>query len=303
MDERWVHYLIDARFRLLNLPGDKGATTYADYIQKLIARESFRDAYSLNADLESIWQKFCTAQGGDVEKGFTFAPLKDKVIFPAQVAAQNNSKRILDEPSHLSEKERASPVWLMENLQEPQNTQDFVSAVMVKLKKEMTIYTPTASKFQIVSHPDPMAYAQKSFGNRSPDLPFWSDPDTTSPHCITFMLDVKPCEVGEFKDEQIGHIIDMVQELLNTDQKSRSGMICGLTDGSRFQFFRVKRFGSGGGAYDISVEASRIFLEKEGWQVRITLHRNGLTSFTLIAALYCFVLLSIRFSSPSWRCR
>lgn len=179
--------------------------------------------------------------------------------------------KVLREASTLSANERVAEkanMNLMYNLQEPQSTQDFVSAVMVKLKEDLTIYTPAAEKFQMVSFPSPMAYFQKSFGNRSPDLPFYSRSDTSSPHCITFMLDVKPCAEGRFTKEQVGHIIDMARELLTTEQTGRFGMLCGLTDGSRFQFFKVQRNDSHAGAGGIQVEASRPFTSSEGWQVQ-----------------------------------
>jgi hypothetical protein len=262
----YVESIIAAHLRQLNLPGDKGATTYAEYIQKLVLEWSFKASSCLDTELDRIQTKFCTAHGGDAKKGFTFAPLEDEVKFPSQVAPQV-PKGVLREASNLSSKERAAEITnvnLMDNLLEPQSTQDFVSAVMVKLREDMTIYTPAAEEFQIVSFPSPMAYFQKSFGNRSPDLPFYSRCDNSSPHCITFMLDVKPCEDGDFGDEQVGHIVDMTRELLTTEQTRRTGMICGLTDGSRFQFFRVWRYGADG----VKVDASRIFKGQEGWQVQ-----------------------------------
>ena len=211
---------------------------------------------------------FCKDLGWESNHGFTFAPT-DQVKFPSEIA-EHSAKRTLGEASKLREGEILADVSnkrLMANLLEPESTQDFVSAVIVKLKAEMMVYSPDSNpkKFQINSFPSPMAYRINSFGNRSPDLPFWSRSNTSSPHCITFLLDVKPCVKGEFTDEQVGHIIDMTCELLTTVQTGRRGMICGLTDGSRFKYFRVLRHG---GADCIKVEASRTFEGWEGWQVQ-----------------------------------
>jgi len=77
-------------------------------------------------------------------------------------------------------------------------------------------------------------------------------------------MDVKPRADGEFTDEEIGHIISLTTALLAKQHEKRLGMICGLTDGYRFQYFRVLRKPNGGGA---TVDASRTFTGYGGWQV------------------------------------
>lgn len=299
-----------------NGSGNKGPTTYAEYIQQLAQCGSYSSSQKLDTELQKLKDDFSIAHIEQTD-AFHFAPPSANVKFPAQIAEQTPEK-YLGEASKLSAEERVAEVSnakLMENLQEPQSTQDFVSAVLVKLAEEKTVYfhkkiktkkgksmtTIIPKSFQMTSFPSPMAYVQKSFENRSPDLPFRSYSNTSSPHCITFMLDVKPCEPNkEFTDDQKGHIVDMVRELLTSVQKSRRGMICGLSDGSRFQYFRVLLLPDG-----IQVEASRSYIGDDGWQVQLvySIYTSLLVSLFLLcfnSMLYCTA--PFRFSSRSWRC-
>lgn len=265
MAEIREYVAFSVREQMLKHPGKKGERTYAEILHLMTEDGQYSYSNYLDDDLEKITSNF-RKEVGCTQDSFSFADSNTVLKFPAEVAASMPEEKVLRQPSELNALEKTalkSNALLMGNLAQPQSTQDFVSAAIVLLKEDMVVYGDEPRKFKMVSFPDPMAYTRKSFGDRSPDLPFLSHPNTTSPHCITFMLDVKPAKEGEYTDEEIGHIVDMARELLNTVQMARRGIICGLTDGSRFQFFRVMRLE----APEIYVEASRIFTDMQGWEV------------------------------------
>ena len=230
-------------------------------------------------------------------EGFEF--YNGEITYP-MMQVRDGKKVAMKESTNLTKEEKNDPDVatkkngkLMGNLTVPKSTQDFVSAVVVLLKEDKCIYKTGAreeqkqSKLVLTSHPDPMAYVT-SFGTSKPDLPFFAFPNTTSPHCITFQMDVKPRDDGEFTDEQIGHIIYMTKDLLAKQHEGRLGMLCGLTDGNRFQFFKVLRKGTGGG---VTVVASRTYNGLEGWQVNSLLFLY----FTTIWLTYCLNQSFVRY--------
>jgi trehalose-6-phosphate synthase len=78
--------------------------------------------------------------------------------------------------------------------------------------------------------------------------------------------DVKGCgpRHKDFPEEEIGEILDMGKGILNKEQFTRTTLICFLTDGYRFQFFRCTRSERGS---NISFEQSAVYGGESGWKV------------------------------------
>ena len=80
---------------------------------------------------------------------------------------------------------------------------------------------------------------------------------------IIFFGDVKPAGEADFIDEQKGHILDMAIDFMTKVQIDRTHLFCFLTDGKRFQFFRVTREDNDSFVFS----QSEVLLEHIGWQV------------------------------------
>jgi hypothetical protein len=81
--------------------------------------------------------------------------------------------------------------------------------------------------------------------------------------------DTKPSETddeSDFDDTQVGHILDMVQELLTKVQPWRLKCISFLTDTRRFQFFLTRRTQDGYNHY-----SSPVFKFLDGWRILLGL--------------------------------
>ena len=108
-------------------------------------------------------------------------------------------------------------------------------------------------------------HAIVSFSNRRPDIVCYYG-DRRGGSSITIIGDVKRCE-GRNKDfpaEEVGHILDMAEDLLKKEQFNRPVLFCFLTDGFRFQYFRCSRSHR---CEDISFEQSPVYGGEHGWQV------------------------------------
>jgi hypothetical protein len=108
-------------------------------------------------------------------------------------------------------------------------------------------------------------HASVSFSTRRPDIPCYHA--GRSGGCsITVLGDVKGCgpRHKDFPEEEIGEILDMGKDLLNKEQFTRTTLICFLTDGYRFQFFRCTRRERGSNFF---FEQSDVYGEENGWKV------------------------------------
>jgi serine/threonine protein kinase len=76
---------------------------------------------------------------------------------------------------------------------------------------------------------------------------------------------------GDFPDAEIGHILDLAKVLLRSYQVFRRVLYCFLTDGERFQFFRVERRIDG-----FFFQQSSVFSNTMGWQILLGLLRSNL---------------------------
>lgn len=87
----------------------------------------------------------------------------------------------------------------------------------------------------------------------------------------------------DFNDAEIGHILDMSKELLGKFQVFRHVMISFLTDGQRFQFFRVKKESG-----EFNFSQSTVYTDTFGWQVGSVLFAHQLHDcISLFCVRYC----------------
>jgi hypothetical protein len=119
--------------------------------------------------------------------------------------------------------------------------------------------------FSVILHSQPVdSHETSSFSNRKPDIPCYNG-DRRGGCAITILGDVKGCAARnkDFSEAEVGHILDMGSELLNKEQFSRSALICFLTDGYRFQFFKCERTRGS----DLTYIQSVVYGGQRGWQV------------------------------------
>jgi len=111
------------------------------------------------------------------------------------------------------------------------------------------------------SLPDPLAFKSVAFCTRKPDIVNYEKGKTGSLG-ITSFGDLKCRGDGDFSDEQKGHVLDMAHSYMTKVGLNRPFIIVFLSDGVRWQFFRVAREGS-----DIKHFEGRICADyKEGWE-------------------------------------
>lgn len=107
------------------------------------------------------------------------------------------------------------------------------------------------------------SYRSPSFGTRKPDNVIYKK-DCSGPLAIVLFCENK----GRYSDKSFsaqhcGHCLDMARELMETFQPRRRFVFCFLSDGYRFQFFRVYRNEDDDLRYDMSL----VYLGKCGLQV------------------------------------
>ena len=73
---------------------------------------------------------------------------------------------------------------------------------------------------------------------------------------------------GDFSDAEIGHILDLAKTLLRSHHRV---LCCFLTDGERFQFFKVERR-----IDEFFFQQSSVFSNTMGWQILLGLFRSNL---------------------------
>jgi len=101
-----------------------------------------------------------------------------------------------------------------------------------------------------------------SFSQRKPDLVMYQA-ERSGACAITMLGDVKGRTSNQdFPDSETGHILDMTRVLMTKHQYLRYFIICFLTDGYRFQYFKCSR-----DANSFFYRASSVFLGVTGWQV------------------------------------
>lgn len=104
-----------------------------------------------------------------------------------------------------------------------------------------------------------------SFSGRKPDIPCYHG-EKRGGCSITLLGDVKGCgsRSKDFPETEIGHILDMGNDLMTKEQFARETLYCFLTDGYRFQFFRCNRSQRG---EEVKFEQSAVYGGERGWQV------------------------------------
>lgn len=108
-----------------------------------------------------------------------------------------------------------------------------------------------------------------TYRNRKPDIVAYVKPLSGS-LAIYMIGDLKPSEDTDdydFNEAQIGHVLDMVKELLQNVQPWRLSFISFLTDTRRFQFFRT--FKTSSNSY--SHHQSSIFKKLDGFRLLLSL--------------------------------
>ena len=108
-------------------------------------------------------------------------------------------------------------------------------------------------------------HANVSYATRKPDLPCYYG-DRRGGCAVTMVGDVKACGArdSDFPEGEVGHILDMAYDLMTKEQFTRTSLLCFLTDGSKFQFFRCTRRHLDD---ELSYEQSPVYVEEKGWQV------------------------------------
>ena len=131
-----------------------------------------------------------------------------------------------------------------------------------KKRNEITIYQAVDKTIvsKILTMPN-SPYRKVSFNSRKPDIVGNLQTNSGS-FSIVFIGEVKGRGTGDFTNSEIGQVLDMSMELLIL-HSHRDEVLSFLTDGYRFQFFRVVRRGEGVFNY----EMSGIFNKHEGWKV------------------------------------
>jgi hypothetical protein len=97
-----------------------------------------------------------------------------------------------------------------------------------------------------------------------------------------------------FPEAAIGHILDMGRDLLKEVQFMRNSLICFLTDGNRFQFFKCER--RGGGLFEFF--ESGVYVGVPGWQVLSTRLLQCVPSCSVLIDILWFTHDSLRKFGP-----
>lgn len=151
--------------------------------------------------------------------------------------------------------------------------QAYVTSVLRKISESTYVYAASktdpnkfvkkATRLALTSLLDPEAYRRQSFGHRKPDVVAYECLKSGA-FAITLIGDCKGASSldKDFHEAEIGHILDMSKELLTKFQVFRYMMISFLTDGRRFQFFKMKREEG-----EFHFSQSKVYTNTSGWQV------------------------------------
>lgn len=133
-------------------------------------------------------------------------------------------------------------------------------------KSPIFFRSPPKINIKLVSEPVD-CHSTVSYGRRKPDIVCYAGAKRGA-MSITIVGDVKGCTSvnNSFPDSERGHILDMTKDLLLLEQPSRIFCYCFLTDGNRFQFFKVTRMKPRTHS-ELSYQESAVYCGVLGWQV------------------------------------
>lgn len=114
------------------------------------------------------------------------------------------------------------------------------------------------------------ANEKPSFKSRKPDIVLYPI-NESGELSISFLGEIKGrYGNNSFNDADVGQILDTSRELLSDIQINRVILYAMLTDGYRYQYFKIIR----GTENTIKYEQSKIFLGEAGWKVGYMLNTN-----------------------------
>lgn len=144
------------------------------------------------------------------------------------------------------------------------NDKGCVQLIVTDVLKKLLKYA-TANVWP--NYPDPKAYKKTSFRTRKPDIVNYKK-GFTGPIAITAFGDCKKRGEGDFGEDEIGHILDMARSYMeDIGAMIRPFLIVFLTDGKRWQFFRVRRKADGLDYYQDPI----INDSNDGWKQYVAL--------------------------------
>jgi hypothetical protein len=137
------------------------------------------------------------------------------------------------------------------------------NTIHARKKKNPNQFIQQGTQLTLKILPDPEAFSRPSFGHRKPDVVAYRGSNRGA-FAIALIGDCKGVVSldKDFQPAEIGHILDMSKDLLAKFQVFRHVMFSFLTDGHRFQFFKVQRESDG-----FHFTQSIVFTETLGWQV------------------------------------
>ena len=141
------------------------------------------------------------------------------------------------------------------------NDQPGVQSHVTTILQALVSHTTALKK--AVSMPDPEAFKKTSFGSRKPDVVNY-EKNKTGSLSITSFGDLKGRGNGDFTDEEKGHVLDMARSYMTRIGFNRPFIYVFLSDGLRWQFFRVIRKGRGS---DLKYEEGHVINDcVQGWE-------------------------------------
>jgi hypothetical protein len=142
------------------------------------------------------------------------------------------------------------------------------------------------SNLQVTFHSQPLdCHNVVSFSSRKPDICCYQG-DIRGSYSITMLGHVKGCGArnADFPESEIGHILDMATDLIIKQQFTRLFMYCFLTDGYRFQFFKVIKNRNRSNIF--TYQQSAVYCKELGWQVLYIIY-----NFILFLSSYKFTII------------
>lgn len=115
-----------------------------------------------------------------------------------------------------------------------------VQSDVTTILNELIAHEQQSATINWTSLPDPDAYRKVSFRTRKPDVVNYQK-DQTGCLAITSFGDLKRRGLGGFSSEETGHILDMARSFMEHVGMYTPFLIVFLSDGVRWQFFRVDR--------------------------------------------------------------
>lgn len=132
----------------------------------------------------------------------------------------------------------------------------------VHQRDESKFLNKPASFQPVTSIPQVFAHNTPAFNRRKFDG-YTTQCGRAGPLSIMFPTELKGAlpHHRAFPDDQAGQILDMVTQLMEYEQRNRTFMFAGLTDGYRWMFFKIIRFGT---AYQY--QQSTVYQGLSGWR-------------------------------------